>query len=98
MLLDSLFAASSATACSDSVSGAQARRGLAAPSPRGAACLARRRYSGDLVRDDSVAFIRGHAGQGAPPFMLYVPFQECHDPYQVRLSKLRLVSCVCLAS
>ena len=43
------------------------------------------RYSGNLVRDDAVAFIRGQAAQGPAekPFFMYVPFQECHSPFQV---------------
>ena len=35
-------------------------------------------YSGELVRDDAVAFIR----TAHQPFFLYVPFQEAHSPYQ----------------
>lgn len=42
------------------------------------------RYSGDLVRDDAVAYIeeRASLGADAPPFFLYLPFQEAHSPYQ----------------
>jgi arylsulfatase I/J len=38
-------------------------------------------YSGELVRDDSVAFI-WRLSNGSAPFFLYAPFQEAHSPYQ----------------
>ena len=39
-------------------------------------------YSGDLVRDQAVAFIQ-NASKGAKPFFAYVAFQEVHSPFQV---------------
>ena len=44
------------------------------------------RYAGNLVRDDALAFIEkvsGAGGSSAQPFFLYLPFQECHSPFQV---------------
>ena len=40
-------------------------------------------YSGDLVRDYAVGFIEGTGRNASRPFFLYVPFQECHSPFQV---------------
>ena len=40
-------------------------------------------YSGDLVRDAAVGFIKGTGRNVSNPFFLYVPFQECHSPFQV---------------
>jgi arylsulfatase B len=40
-------------------------------------------YSGKLVRDDAVAFIQGAGRTAGTPFFLYLPFQECHAPFQV---------------
>ena len=41
-------------------------------------------YSGDLVRDHAVAFIRQRAAsRAANPFFMYVAFQEAHSPFQV---------------
>ena len=40
-------------------------------------------YSGDLVRDNAVSFIRERSLEPHVPFFLYVPFQEAHSPYQV---------------
>jgi arylsulfatase A-like enzyme len=37
-------------------------------------------YSGDLVRDDAVAFIKTRLPD--QPFFLYLPFQEAHHPFQ----------------
>ena len=39
-------------------------------------------YAGNLVRDDAVAFI-ANATRDDVPFFLYLPFQECHSPFQV---------------
>merc|ERR1712166_46309 len=39
-------------------------------------------YSGDLVRDNAVSFIRERSLEPHVPFFLYVPFQEAHSPYQ----------------
>ena len=43
------------------------------------------KYSGNLVRDNAVDYIQRQAklGEDAPPFFLYLPFQEAHSPYQV---------------
>lgn len=43
------------------------------------------RYAGNLVRDDALAFIEQVSGSGSErqPFFLYLPFQECHSPFQV---------------
>ena len=40
-------------------------------------------YSGNLVRDDAIAFINGAGRTLNKPFFLYLPFQECHAPFQV---------------
>lgn len=40
-------------------------------------------YSTDLITDHAVDFIGRHAGQGAP-FLLYVPFNAVHSPWQAR--------------
>ena len=39
-------------------------------------------YSGNLVRDASVKWIKEQQ-ESTKPFFLYVPFQECHSPFQV---------------
>ena len=41
-------------------------------------------YSGNLVRDNAIDYIQRKAklGADAPPFFLYLPFQEAHSPYQ----------------
>ena len=39
-------------------------------------------YSGELVRDDAVAYLRTRALQPTRPFFLYVPFQEAHSPFE----------------
>eukprot|EP00040_Diaphanoeca_grandis_P026898 m.151738 g.151738 ORF g.151738 m.151738 type:complete len:246 (-) comp30776_c0_seq4:167-904(-) len=39
-------------------------------------------YSGNLVRDDAVDFIHGYGRDKSKPFFLYLPFQECHSPFQ----------------
>jgi hypothetical protein len=39
-------------------------------------------YSGNLVRDASVNWIKEQQ-ESTKPFFLYVPFQECHSPFQV---------------
>jgi len=42
------------------------------------------KYSGELVRDDAIAFIEEMArANGTKPLFLYIPFQEAHSPYQV---------------
>ena len=41
------------------------------------------RYAGKLVRDDALAFIEQVSGSTPQPFFLYLPFQECHSPFQV---------------
>ena len=53
------------------------------------------RYAGNLVRDDALAFFERVSGGGGgtdgqqqqqqqeEPFFLYLPFQECHSPFQV---------------
>ena len=46
------------------------------------ALLPRPGYAGNLVRDDAVAFI-ANATRDDAPFFLYLPFQECHSPFQV---------------
>ena len=40
--------------------------------------------SGNLVRDNAIDYIQRRAklGADAPPFFLYLPFQEAHSPYQ----------------
>ena len=43
----------------------------------------RGQYSGNLVRDDAVAFLRNASHYPTTPFFLYVAFQEAHSPYQV---------------
>ena len=44
----------------------------------------RGKYSGEIVRDDAVAFIRNQSSTTqAKPWFLYVAFQEAHSPYQV---------------
>ena len=58
------------------------------------ALLPRPGYAGNLVRDDAVAFI-ANATRDDAPFFLYLPFQECHSPFQVTqnysdLCKLKL--------
>eukprot|EP01052_Picozoa_sp_SAG31_P025231 SAG31_NODE_2200_length_6208_cov_2.781306_3_plen_534_part_00 len=41
------------------------------------------RYAGKLVRDDALEFLRQVSGLYPQPFFLYLPFQECHSPFQV---------------
>jgi arylsulfatase B/arylsulfatase I/J len=41
------------------------------------------RYAGNLVRDDALAFLQRVSGAQPQPFFLYLPFQECHAPFQV---------------
>lgn len=40
-------------------------------------------YSTDLLTDHAVDFIARHAGRGAP-FLLYVPYNAVHSPWQAR--------------
>ena len=40
-------------------------------------------YSTDLLTDHAVGFIARHAGRGAP-FLLYVPYNAVHSPWQAR--------------
>merc|ERR1719323_2418159 len=44
----------------------------------------RGQYSGNLVKDNAIDYIQRRAklGADAPPFFLYLPFQEAHSPYQ----------------
>ena len=44
-------------------------------------------YSTDLITDHAVDFIARHAGQGAP-FLLYVPYNAVHSPWQARADVL----------
>ena len=51
----------------------------------------RGKYSGDVVRDDTVAFIAARPPNAtARPYFLYVAFQEAHAPFQVDTKYLEL--------
>ena len=49
-------------------------------------------YSGNLVRDDAVKFIRGAGRDLERPFFLYLPFQECRDDLKVISGQTCVVS------